>query len=297
MKKVFYELKMSIFICILGICIFSGCASYPGPLDPDVPLSESVIFQIDQSLTVTDSNGKPVKWASFWGAMGGGSNHSMLIPAGDYTLTFDYVQARQTGGGYGYRVITTTTAHGIKVSQKFIAGNTYRAVPDFLPDNKIGVRIVLMKEGEDNFKFSAPEVQFVAGLGSTSQTTFGVYVGGTFGRVYENEARRSAWNAEIGYSMGYSSKGSIGMGLDLLLGANYEFYLNRKGMGGLSVGGGMMVPFVNLIDGEGPALHPYIRVGVPFVVWNGCKAGMNLSLFLADDETLHKVGIIFYFAM
>jgi len=312
-----FTLKKTIYIAattVILFMMFTGCMTYKGSVDKTVPISKTTMFKLPERLQVVEFNGKPVNWQN---SMGG--DFVMAIPAGRNTLTFNYTvitgtttsstvvpRYSATGGLAGFSTIpiavpTTQIVRGIKVQETFKAGSTYMAWVEHLPDNKVKVNITLVEDDSKDFllapafvvpkeqHITAKEGKYIMGLGASS-TAYGMYYGYTYGRVYETDTRRTAWNIEFGSNFGLYPHTIVGM--DLCLGANYEYYFDRSGKGGISIGGGLISPFLMYFMETAPIMHPYIRVGMPYVFDNGMKVGFHVSYFFRDlfpDSKVKKI--------
>lgn len=261
-----------------------GCASYKGSTNSSVPVSEQALLKIEGGLHAVKFDGKSVLWVYPSGVIGIGRNLDVMIPAGEHTFTFDYLTIITSTGG-SIRTRTTTIAQGLTATGTFEAGNTYAAVLKYNA-NKVYVQILLIKKEEPKNKLNLYESQYVNGA-AFSSTSGGYYTGFTVGMVSEDEKRRTAWNVETGFTVGAGLTPLEFLGFDFQLGANYEYYFNRKGNIGIDIGGGMVYPFMLAVNGKAP-LHPYVRIGMPFII-NGMKLNLYGSYFFRDLYPDEKV--------
>ena len=279
--------KLVLIVCLaIGLVIaFTGCtSSYMGSADYDIPLSKQATLIIPFDLRVTKFGDYYVSWRNGDGKLGG--DLYVNIPEGTYDLTFDYLSVDEySSGGQTYE--RTRSASNLKAAGKFEAGNTYKAYVQYLSGNKVQVVITNIKKGKAKNSFAGPETQISYSLGGISTVPWGFSYSVKSGMVFDN-ITRMAWNIETGFGAGIADLKFKDFGGELFAGANYEVYFNRKGIGGLSLGGGLVWPL-----GE---LYPYAKIAVPFVL-GGAKLGLYGTWYFTDfiiaeldEPLLHEKG-------
>jgi len=251
-------MKKKGFILGMAAMVLTGClSSYRGSAEYGIPLSEQATLIIPFYLRATEFNNEYVYWVNGNGKIGG--DLYVNIPEGTHTFIFNYLRVDEYSSG-GYTYTTTSSASDIAAEGEFEAGNTYRAYIEHVSGNRVRVVIECVKEGKAKNYFAGPETQMSIDIGGISTSTLGFHLGMKTGMVFDN-ITRTAFNIETGVGFGF-----FPMGGDISFGANYEVYFNRKGIGGVSMGGGLVWPI-------GP-LYPYAKIGIPFVL-----GGMKLSLY------------------
>jgi len=269
MKKIFSKLLLGMCLTIGLAMVFTGClSSYQGSANYNIPLSEQATLIIPFDLCVTQFNNERVYWKNGDGKIGG--DLYVNIPEGTHKFIFNHLSVTEySSGGYTYR--TTSSASNIAAEGKFEAGNTYRAYLQHLSGNMVKVEINCIKERKAKNSFAGPESQWCMDIGTTSISPIGLHYGMKVGMVFDN-ITRMAWNIDTGVGVGFLPS-SMDFSVDFSAVANYEIYFNRKGIGGVSIGGGLVWPI-------GP-LYPFARIGIPFVLGGG-KLGLYGIYYFTD---------------